>query len=191
MRITRPLTYESIVQTLGKGCVICVFLKSLQSALLERMQPAEVNGLCNFHGWAAAAAVNGKNAAETFLRLLGRSAEVGCHTGCDFCELIRHEEEIKLQGMSLALKEPEVLGWLETHNALCFCHARRLALTLPPDRQTRVLAMAQRNCEQLKSSLEAFLGQLARQSHSGGGGLGRAAELLFGYRGMPGPREKR
>jgi hypothetical protein len=46
MRITRPLTYESMLQSAGKGCIICALLKSYQSTLLENLQPAELKQLC-------------------------------------------------------------------------------------------------------------------------------------------------
>lgn len=192
MRITKPLTYHSIVQALEKGsCVICVCLKSFQSSLLERVQPASIKELCNYHGWAMAAAVNGKNAAEIFLCLLEDDAGGVRKNGCDLCAQILEEQQLKLKELGHALQQPGVFEELERHHALCFCHANGLASVLSLDQQKRALAMTEHNREHLKSSLYAFLDQLASESHAGGGTLGRAAELLFGYRGLPRPEEKR
>jgi hypothetical protein len=190
MRITRPLTYESMLQSAGKGCLICALLKSYQSTLLERLQPAELKQLCNYHGWSIAAAVTAKNAAEAFLRLLERGADAVPGGGCNLCNLIQYEEQTRLKELGRALAEPEVLEWIQTHNALCLPHVIRLASVLPANRQPDILAASAKIREATKSGLESFLGKLSRDSHSGAGVLGRAAELLFGYRGMARRAEK-
>lgn len=190
MRINKPLTREHIVQALEKGgCVICVFLKGFQSALLENVEPSSVKTLCNYHGWAMAAAVNGKRAAEAFIALL-QTAGLAHEPGCYFCAEILDEEKLTLSELSQVLQEGDVFARLEQHRALCFVHGARLASTLPVELGNRILAIAERNRRQLISSLNSFLDQLARDSHAGGGTLGRAAELLFGYRGMSRPEDK-
>lgn len=190
MRITRPLTYEGMLQNAGKGCIICALLKSRQSTLLERLQPAELKQLCNYHGWSVAAAVTAKNAAETFLRLLEQEPDVVTETTCNLCVLIRHEEDIRLKELGRVLTEPEVLEWIQTHNALCLPHAIRVATVLPPNRQPDIMVASAKIREMTKRGLQSFLHDLVRGTHSGGGVLGRAAEFLFGYRGMPHREEK-
>ena len=182
MRITRPLTYESMLQSANKGgCVICALLKSYQSALLEGLRPAELNALCNYHGWSVAAAAQARGAAEAFLHLLDTNADLASAAGCDFCGLIQKEEEIRLQELARIVDDPEVLDWMQTHSALCLPHAKRL----PPAQSSEMLAIAAKSRGRLRNGLKGFLGQLGRGDDSGGGILGRAAEFLFGYRGMP------
>jgi hypothetical protein len=181
MRITRPLTYESMLQTASKGgCVICALLKSYQSALLERLHPAEVNAVCNYHGWSIAAAAQASIAAQTFVHLLDKAEDAHGEIDCDFCVLIRKEEETRLKELCRVLVEPEVLGWMQAHNALCLPHAEGLRA-----RSSAMLAIAANSRERLKNSLQSFLAELTRNVNSGGGILGRAAEFLFGFRGMP------
>lgn len=190
MRITRPLTYESMLQSAGKGCIICALLKSYQSMLLESLQPAELKQLCNYHGWSIAAAVTARNAADAFLRLLKQAEDVMSRGGCNLCSLIQDEEETRLKELGRVLVEPEVLEWVQTHNALCLPHVIRVASVLPANRQANILAASAEIRERAKSGLESFLRELSRDTHSGSGVLGRVAELLFGYRGMSRPQEK-
>jgi PII-like signaling protein len=72
MRLSKPIEIEGVSQTLAKGnCPVCAFLKNSQSALLQGgLAPEEVSGICNFHAWALAAAVNVANAAKVFQNLL-------------------------------------------------------------------------------------------------------------------------
>jgi hypothetical protein len=182
MRITRPLTYQSMLQDAGKGgCVICALLKSYQSALLERLNPAELKAVCNYHGWSIAAAAQARIAAQTFFHLLEKAEDASGETDCDFCVLIRKEEESRLKELGRVLGEPEVLDWMQAHNALCLPHAKRLVHA----RSSAMLAIAVTSRERLKNSLQSFLAELTRNVNSGGGILGRAAEFLFGFRGMP------
>lgn len=65
-------------------------------------------------------------------------------------------------------------------------HARGLATLGDPELEARVIAIAEGAVERVKASLQTFLSENAHGAHSGGGALGRAAEFLFGYRGLPG-----
>lgn len=188
MRITKPLTYESMLQIAGKGgCVICAFLKNIQSAWLEHPRLDDGSDVCNYHGWAIAAASDGKAAAETFLRLMKHPEQDHGRTACELCEQVIEEEENKLKELSHILKDPEVLEWLENKQALCLRHARKLAVVAGPGSWERVMGIAEAAIERVRGDLQAFHSESARGTHSGGGALGRAAELLFGYRGLPRP----
>lgn len=120
MKITRPLTYQSMLQIAGKGgCVICVFLKNQQSSWLEHPRPESGSGLCNYHGWAIAAASDGKAAAEMFLRMMEHPEQEHGGAGCELCAHILAEEENGIRELSHTLKDPEVLDWLDGNKALC------------------------------------------------------------------------
>jgi hypothetical protein len=191
MRITRPLTHASMLQIAGKGgCVVCAFLKNQQSEWLEHLDFNHAGQLCNYHGWAIAAAADGKAAAEMFLRLLREPGNSGATIHCELCERILVEEESTLKDLTRALLDPEALDWLERNKALCLRHAERLACLVGAAGEARVLRIAENAREQLKASLRTFISENAQGAHSGGGALGRAAELLFGYRGLPRARSK-
>jgi hypothetical protein len=134
--------------------------------------------------------VTAKNAAEAFLRLLELGVDAVPAGGCNLCSLIQDEEQTRLKELGRVLAEPEVLDWVQTHNALCLPHVTRAASFLPANRQAEILAASVKIRETAKGGLQSFLGELGRDSHSGGGVLGRVAELLFGYRGMVGSQEK-
>lgn len=186
MRVTKPLTYQSMLQIAGKGgCVICAFLKNIQSAWLDNPGLDEGAGLCNYHGWAIAAAGNGKAAAETFLRRMEHPEQDHGRTACNFCERLLEEEKDTLKELSHALNDPKVLEWLEEKQALCLRHARKLAAVAGPANRERVMDIGEAAVKRLRADLQAFLSESTRGAHSGGGALGRAAELLFGYRGLP------
>ena len=188
MRITKPLTYESMLQIAGKGgCVICAFLKNIQSAWLDHPGLDEGSGLCNYHGWAIAAASDGKAAAETFLRLIKHPEQHHGSTECELCKQVLEEEANKVRELRNTMRDPEVLEWLEQKQALCIRHARKLAVVAGPANWERVIGVAEAAVEKMRGDLQAFLSESARGAHSGGGVLGRAAELLFGYRGLPRP----
>lgn len=191
MRITRPLTHASMLQVAGKGgCVICAFLKNQQSTWLEHPGFNNADRLCNYHGWAIAAAADGKAAAEMFLRLLGEPDKNDSTTHCELCKQILVEEESTLKELTRALLDAEVLDWLERNRALCLRHAEKLACQVGAAAEARVLRIAENAREHLKASLQTFISENAHGAHSGGGSLGRAAELLFGYRGLPTARSR-
>jgi hypothetical protein len=161
MRITKPLICEGMLQIAGKvGCVKCAMLNSYQSFLLENLQPGQISALCHHHGWAEAAAANGKSTAETFLRLL------------------EHLE-------SPVSANREMLECLEKHIALCLCHADKLTL-IAMCRQSRALVTVAASRERTKPGRQRLLAGQDEQARAGGGMLGSAAAWLFGDRGMPG-----
>lgn len=71
MRLSQAIGIQGLSQTLAKGdCPVCAFLENFQSALLRSDLAAEqVRGICNFHAWALAAAVNVANATKVFQTL--------------------------------------------------------------------------------------------------------------------------
>jgi hypothetical protein len=109
MRLSKPVEIQGVSQTLAKGnCPVCAFLRNSQSALLQGgLRPEEVSGICNFHAWALAAAVNVTNAAKIFQNLL----RLGCDGSqeCSFCVRLREAEQAQLR---------ELVGQMDRHLGL-------------------------------------------------------------------------
>jgi hypothetical protein len=186
MRTTKPLTFESILQIAGKGgCVICAFLKNHQSAWLEHPGMEGGRGLCNYHGWALAAAADGRAAAEIFVRMLDDCLQGEGKVACEICKQMMEEEQTKLTELNHALREAAVMEWLAGNKALCLRHARKLAGMAESKRAAAFMEIVEGARDRVRGSLQAFITESAHGGHAGGGALGRAAELLFGSRGLP------
>jgi len=120
MRLSKPVEIRGISQTLaGSNCPVCAFLRNSQSALLQGgLAPERVAGICNFHAWAVAAAVNVINAAKVFQHLL----RIGCDgsMACSFCERLREAEQAQLRGLVGEMdRHLVVLDWMKHHGILC------------------------------------------------------------------------
>lgn len=192
MRLSKPLNYDSLVQALGRGgCVICSFLRNHQAELLQAAPSPDLGSLCNYHGWVLAAGGDGEKAARTFLRMLEANTVSTDTTSCDVCASLRDEESTRLSELAALLERNFVRNWMDAHGGLCSYHAGLTASRLPDAQKSAVLAMQQKQAATLKSELNAFLSQLKVESHSGGGVLGRAAEFLFGQRGVSQWKAKR
>lgn len=186
MRLSKPVPIEVITQVLGKrGCPICAFLKNYQSERLRR-GPAEMRGLCNFHGWALAAAVNAEHAAEVFLSLLDRTkdlAEGGKHSACSICEGMQEQEQVRIRELAAELKNVMALRWIEKHGTLCLAHLRKLLPVLPLRSRSIVEGATKKNLESLRAELMAVIQQAKSGERISGGALGHAAEFLVSQRG--------
>jgi len=131
MRLSRPVEIHDVAQTLTKGnCPVCAFLRNTQSALLHGgLAPEEVSGVCNFHAWALAAAVNVANAAKIFQKLL-RLGSDGTQE-CSFCLRIREAEQAQLRELVGQMDRHLVLDWITHHGALCRPHSKTLRQMAP------------------------------------------------------------
>ena len=76
------------------------------------------------------------------------------------------------------------LEWMKSQLGLCLDHAHELERCAPLKRRPVILEIVERSRCQLKLELGAFLEQVARGNHAGGGILGRAAEFLVSHRGL-------
>lgn len=185
MRLSKPVPIEEITQVLGKrGCPICAFLKNYQSERLRR-GPAEMRGLCNFHGWALAAAVNAEHAAEVFLSLLDRAKDLteSEHDACCICTDMQEQQRVRISELAAELKNVMVLRWMEKHGTLCLAHLHKLLPVLPLRARSIVEAATKKHLEALKAELMAVVQQTKSGERVSGGALGHAAEFLVSQRG--------
>jgi hypothetical protein len=186
MRLSKPIEIEGVAQTLTKGnCPVCAFLRNSQSALLQGgLDPEEVSGICNFHAWALAAAVNVANAARVFQNLL----RLGCDGSpeCSFCVRLREAEQTQLRELIGQMDRHLVLDWIKHHGALCRPHARRLRQVAPVRLHGAIDEVDRRSSSDLNSELESLIARSAMGEKAGAGVLGRVAEFLMSQRGING-----
>jgi len=186
MRLSKPIEIRDVSQTLAKGnCPVCAFLKNSQSALLQGgLPPEEVTGICNFHAWALAAAVNVTNAAKAFQNLL----RLGCNGSqpCSFCERLRDAEQAQLKELIGQMDRHLVLDWMKHHGVLCRPHAARIRQIAPVRLHCAFEELDSRTASELDSELQDLLARFATGKKSGAGVLGRVAEYLMSQRGISG-----
>jgi hypothetical protein len=186
MRLSKPIEIEGVSQTWAKGnCPVCVFLKNSQSALLQGgLSPEEVSGVCNFHAWALAAAVNVSNAAKVFQNLL----RLGCDGSqeCSFCLHLREAEKGQLKQLVEQLDRHLVLDWIMHHGVLCRPHSRRIRNVAPVSLHSAIDEIDRRTCSDLNSELENLIVRSADGERAGAGVLGGVAEFLMSQRGING-----
>ena len=186
MRLSKPIEIEGVSQTLAKGnCPVCAFLKNSQSALLQGgLAPEEVSGICNFHAWALAAAVNVANAAKVFQNLL----RLGCGGSqeCSFCLRLREAEKAQLKELVAQLDRRLVLDWIRHHGALCGPHSRRIRKVAPVRLHSAIDEIDRRASSDLNSELESLIARSGDGERAGAGVLGRVAEFLTSQRGING-----
>jgi hypothetical protein len=189
MRINKPVELERITQVLAKGaCPICAFLKNEQAALLRgKLKPAEVTDLCNFHAWALAAAMEGQNAAQMFLNVLRhrRSQPASSSGPCSFCSRLLQQEVVELRELIEQMNGGLVLEWMRQSGTLCQLHGNHLRQLAPLKLHPVIDEIMQRSSRSIEFELESVLRRSAA-GKSGGGVLGRAAELLVSQRGIGG-----
>ena len=181
MRLSKPIEIEGVSQTLAKGnCPVCAFLKNSQSALLQGgLAPEEVSGICNFHAWALAAAVNVVNAAKVFQNLLRLGCD-GCQE-CSFCLHLREAENAQLKELVRQLDRHLVLDWIMRHAVLCRPHSRRLRQVAPVRLHGAIDEIDCRTSSELKSELEELIARSADGKRVGAGVLGRVADACSIY----------
>ena len=186
MRLSKPIEIQGVSQTLGKGnCPVCAFLRNSQSALLQGgLAPEEVSGICDFHGWALAAAVNVANAARVFQNLL----RLGCDGSqeCSFCLRLREAEQAQLRELIGQLDRHLVLDWIKQHGALCRPHSKRLRQVAPVRLHGALDEVDRRSSLDLNSELASLIARSAVGEKTGAGVLGRVAEFLMSQRGVSG-----
>lgn len=186
MRLSKPIEIQGVSQALAKGsCPVCVFLRNTQSLLLQGgLAPEEVNGICNFHAWALAAAVNVANAARVFQNLLRLGCD-GSHE-CSFCVRLREAEQGQLKELIGQMDRHLVLDWIRHHGALCRPHARKMRQVAPVRLQGAIDEVDHRSSSDLNSELENLIARAAMGERTGAGVLGRVAEFLMSQRGIGG-----
>lgn len=184
MRLSKPIEIRGVSQTLAKGnCPVCAFLRNSQSALLQgALPPEEVNGICNFHGWALAAAVNVTNATKVLQHLL----RLGCDGSqpCSFCERLRDAEQAQLRELVGQMDRHLVLDWMKHHGILCRPHAAGIRQIAPVRLHGAFAEVDRRTASELDSELQDLLSRSATGERSGAGVLGRVAEFLMSQRGI-------
>jgi hypothetical protein len=184
MRLSKPTEIRGVSQTLAKGnCPVCAFLRNWQSALLQGgLLPEEVSGICNFHAWALAAAVNVKNAAKVFQALL----RIACESShpCSYCERLREAEQAQLKELIGQMDRNLVLDWIQHHGVLCRPHAKRVRQIAPVRLHGTFEDVDRRAVSELESELQDLLDRYATGEKSGAGVLGRVAEFLISQRGI-------
>jgi hypothetical protein len=185
MRISKPVDIEDISQVLAKGgCAICAFLRNEQSALLRGgLRPDEITGICNFHAWALAAAVDIENTARTFLALLRRGNERDTNS-CTFCSRLLEHEVVQLKDLIAQMNRGLVAAWMRQQGTLCQMHADHLRQLAPLKLHKMIDEIVGRTAQELETQLEDVLRRCAGGKGSGGGVLGRAAEFLVSQRGI-------
>jgi hypothetical protein len=185
MRLSKPVEIRSVSQTLARGnCPVCAFLRNSQSALLQGgLRPEEVRGICNFHAWALAAAVNVINAAKVFQNLL----RLGCDGSeeCSFCERLRDAEQAQLRELVGQMDRRLVLDWMKNHGVLCRPHARRIRQIAPVRLHAPFEEVDRRTASDLNSELEDLVNRSSGE-RAGAGVLGRVAGFLMSQRGISG-----
>jgi hypothetical protein len=146
--------------------------------------PEEVSGICNFHAWALAAAVNVANAAKVFQNLM-RLGWDGSQE-CSFCERLREAEQSQLRELVGQMDRHLVLDWMKNHGILCRPHARRIRQIAPVRLHAALEEVDRRTASDLNSELEDLLNRSSTGERTGAGVLGRVAEFLMSQRGICG-----
>ena len=172
-------------QALVKGtCLVCGALKESQSALVDEIRIRAEVGLCNFHTWLLARSAPATDVATLYLKMLRRSSLAKVASSeCNFCRHILQEENARLRELVRQMQRPGFLDCMKNQVSLCLDHAHKLQQCAPLKLRPVILEIVERSRCQLKQELEAFLEQVVRGNHAGGGILGRAAEFLVSQRG--------
>ncbi len=185
-----PVRKREILEAVTRGaCPVCTVLRHRQTQLIEGNGIPSAAHLCNFHAWSLARSAPASAAAGVFLQALHARQAGGEHVEahrCDFCELLKQEEEGKLGELVEKLREPAFLDWIRVHGTLCLRHAHKMYGRLPASAQSAVAHLLARTAGDLEQDLEDYARHAQQGEHAGGGVLGRAAEFLVSQRGIPG-----
>jgi hypothetical protein len=191
MRPQTALTPEApLIQALARGvCPICMLLRAFQNAMLEAPHRYPAASLCNFHAWSLAGASPATEAVRIFRSLLEQPLAQLTISGaelypCDWCVVLRGQEDEKLAEFNREMKRDKFRSWLAEYGTVCLFHGRKLMKVLPePDAEVvrRILADNQEN---LGTQLTEFDAKLRRGERGGGGVLGHIAEFVVSQRGI-------
>jgi hypothetical protein len=188
MRIAKPMELDRISQVLAKGaCPICAFLKNDQAALLRGdLPPEQVSDLCNFHGWALAAAADSANAAQVFLNVLHKGDLLPRDTPnqCSFCSQLLQLEVAHIRELIGEMDRGFVREWMERQGTFCRVHAAHVRQLSPLKLHTLIDEIVERSTKSLETELQNLLKRTEVGKGTGGGILGRAAEFLISQRGI-------
>jgi hypothetical protein len=182
MRLTKPVDVERISQVLGKGaCPICAYLKNDQAAFLRgELCPDQVTGVCNFHAWALAAAIDRQTVAHIFLNAINRLTS---SDRCSVCDYLVQREVLHIKELIEQMNTRLMLDWLKRQGTFCRLHADHIRQLSPVKFHAVVDEIVQRSKEALKVELQNLLDRADEDKGTGGGVLGRAAEFLVSQRG--------
>jgi hypothetical protein len=179
----KPVELDRISQTLAKGaCPICAYLKNDQAALLRgELPPEQVTGLCNFHAWALAAAVDRENVVLIFLNALRRQSPPD---HCSVCQHLVQREVIHIGELIEQMSGGLVLDWMRRQGTFCRLHAEHVRELAPLKFHPVIDEIMDRSRQTLQTELEDLLRHTESGKGTGGGALGRAAEFLVSQRGI-------
>jgi hypothetical protein len=188
MRLMKPVELDRISQVLAKGaCPICAYLKNDQAALLRgELPPEQVIGLCNFHAWALAAAVDRESVVQIFLNALHRQAPEakGAADQCSVCDHLVQREVVHIKDLIEQMKGGLVLDWMKLQGTFCRLHAEHVRELAPLTFHPVIDEIMERSSHTLEAELENLLRRTESDKGTGGGVLGRAAEFLVSQRGI-------
>jgi hypothetical protein len=186
VRLSKPIAISGVSQALAKGgCPVCACLKNAQSGLLQGgLRADEVEGICNFHAWALAAAVGVETAARVFHRL-PRSGFDGSQS-CSFCVRLRNARDPRLREFASDLQRQLVFDWIAQRGSLCRPHIKELLQIVPVKLQKTLMDLDERMSSMLASELQDLVTRCRCGEPLGAGVLGRVAEFLITQRGLDG-----
>ena len=186
MRTHKQLVlYQSILQVLQEpGCPFCRFLKEYQTARLQNHSKDDLHRLCNFHAWGLAAVQNGPAAAQVFIKLVDELPSLSKKDfGCDVCNEVLAEEELRLREFVSCIARTDVSHWLRGSAVLCIPHGTKLRRQVQPVVSARIDAIIENYRQQLAQELQHLCDE-PDSDRTGWGAIGRAAEFLVSQRGL-------
>ena len=184
MRAHAVKDYDSVLQALSEpGCPLCVFLKNVQSKLLQEGAVEEFMMLCNAHAWALAAVRHSATAAQIFRSLLERTSRRE-HRECSVCLRLDQEETLRVQELLASLGRRRVLEWIERKGVLCLPHGLRMREDASESARALIDRILERRRQELQEALGESMLEAGQRDTEHGGLLGRAAEYLVSQRGI-------
>ena len=188
MRLTRPVEVDRIAQVLAKGaCPICALVKNDQGLLLRgEIPPEEVCGLCNFHAWLLAAAVDKDYVVRVFVGVLRKQIAVprDADSQCSFCSRLVKQEVVHIRELITQMQAGLVLDWMKRQGTFCLLHGEHVRQLAPSEFHPVIDEILRRSAKAVETDLENLLHRTESGKGTGGGVLGRAAEFLVSQRGI-------
>ena len=184
MRAHEIKHFDSVLQALSEpGCPLCVFLKNVQTRLVQEGQSSDFIRLCNAHAWAVAAVRETRTAAQIFLSLLEGRSSIDTHE-CSICLRLAQEEILRTRELLASLERRSVLEWITKQGIICFPHGRRLRSEASAPALALIEQLLDRTALELETELRQLLREASRSGSQQSGLLGRAAEYLVAQRGI-------
>jgi hypothetical protein len=177
-----------ITSIVARGsCPVCAALREFQNDLVKNLKPDDCKQFCNTHAWVVANSGPAECVAAIFLKAI-TSPEwrpaAAVQDQCDVCKKMHEDKELRLNEIAEQLRDPKLRSWLHDYGMICSRHGRDLMAKLPKELQTSIQQLMAKNSVEMAEMLADFLQQVKEGSHTGGGILGRAAELLVAQRGI-------